>query len=563
MSSIARKDRRVIDIDHLVTRVAAVTGDTPPAVLAADAPVPTEAGVLDYVALVGGKDVGKTSLANAIAGVELAPPVGHGEGTRTAFAHAHRSVVTQVKEDLAWLDEALTVVPHDVDRLRRTVLLDLPDIDSRYEEHVRLTRRVLRHVLYPVWIQSVEKYADARPRELLKAVAEGNDPGNFLFVLSKADQVADREGEAAALEIAADFGERVARALDLPTLPEVHVASAHRPDAYDLPRLRARLGIDRDDATRADDAARAKARRQTSIATWLAKQNLPARADAADRLLEEATNVLADRVASPMLEHALPRLAEDPGHRMALAEPAAKAATRAWPLVGWIDLALSPVVSVVRANLLPAASESAALETFMSESGQSTARNVRAAFAHLHATHPAVAEMFKSDHLWSAPAAEAATSVLRQRLDAALSQQRAAVAEAARPRRWLAPLRWLLTVGVALWFVIAQPVLTVLLPRTGDWSWPEIAMEAVALLSAQALLASAGLVATYLLILWAAVRLRAYRRVAKLREKLDRLDADASPARAVVAWTQDLVGPLRRHRDDLRALADAAAVAAK
>ena len=44
-------------------------------------------------------------------------------------------------------------------------------------------------MLFPIWIQSVEKYADIQPQNLLAKVAAGNDPENFLFCLNKADQL--------------------------------------------------------------------------------------------------------------------------------------------------------------------------------------------------------------------------------------------------------------------------------------------------------------------------------------------------------------------------------------
>src|SRR5690606_26782074 len=46
----------------------------------------------------------------------------------------------------------------------------------------------------PVWMQSVEKYADRQVQELLRQVAAGNDPGNFVFVLNKVDQLGEETG---------------------------------------------------------------------------------------------------------------------------------------------------------------------------------------------------------------------------------------------------------------------------------------------------------------------------------------------------------------------------------
>ena len=58
---------------------------------------------------------------------------------------------------------------HTESRLQRQILLDLPDIDSIYTDHIEITRTMLRQMLFPIWIQSVEKYADHQPQKLLAA----------------------------------------------------------------------------------------------------------------------------------------------------------------------------------------------------------------------------------------------------------------------------------------------------------------------------------------------------------------------------------------------------------
>src|SRR5690606_38741702 len=87
------------------------------------------------------------------------------------------------------------VIAHDIDSLRRQVLLDLPDFDSHFADHVAIVRRMLRSMVYPVWITSVEKYADRAQQELLQQVAEGNHAANFVFVLNKVDLVAAEAGQ--------------------------------------------------------------------------------------------------------------------------------------------------------------------------------------------------------------------------------------------------------------------------------------------------------------------------------------------------------------------------------
>ena len=544
--------------EQLALDIAVAIGTPVPALLDADAPVLVDdpQGELYFVGLIGGKDVGKTSLVNAIAGQTIAEPTGHGEGTRFVTAYAHRDVIEEVRGRAG----DITVVPHEVDELRRQVLLDLPDIDSKYADHIALTRSMLRHMLYPVWVQSVEKYADARPQELLRQVAAGNDPANFVFVLNKCDQLIDREGLEAAGELAIDYAARLGRVLRLPRDPEVLLVSARRPEQYDLPQLRKMLGVQRSAKQVQQSKALAVRRRSASLIEWVGEQDLAGRLAATSRVLDDAGELVGERLGGPILEEALPRLEQDAAHRLGLAEPAVRARMRAWPIVNLLDAAFSPVVLLIRKNLAPAGGESAAVDVYLAETGRSTARNVQAAFAQLNNAYPEIGRLYGERRLWEPPAAELAAGDLRRRLTATLEAQRRMIAQRFRPVALYAPIRWLLTVGAVLWFVLIQPILQIMLPK--EWTgmsgfFSELARESVVLLSATALLTNVGFVVFYLVALWATLRFSTYRRVTGLRRRMIR-DAGQSPdtslAANTVEWMQDLLAPLERRQRELSEL---------
>lgn len=545
---------------QLVDDVVALTGTAPPAVLDPDAPVLSggadEDAELYYVGLIGGKDVGKTSLVNALAGQTIAEPTGHGEGTRSVTAYAHHDAVEAVKRELG----DVAVVPHGVNDLRRQVLLDLPDIDSKYADHIALTRRMLRHMLFPVWIQSVEKYADQRPQQLLKQVAAGNDPANFLFVLNKTDQLIKREGLEAAGELADDYAARLKRVLELPSVPEVLLVSATHPTDYDLPRLRKLMGVQRSQKQIRQSRKLAIRRRLSSVVDWVEDQDLAGQAQSVQRLTDDAGELIAERLGVPVLEVALPRLEKDTAHRIGLAEPAVRTRLRAWPIVNVFDAAFSPIVQLVRKNLAPAGDESAALESYLVETGRSTAKNLQAVFAQLHGLSPIVAELYSGQRLWESPAAEEASLGLRRRLSDAIIAQREAIRARVEPKGWLAPIRWLLTVGAALWFILIQPLLETLV-GLGRLDVAALIETAIETLSAEALLTNAGFAFLWLLALWLVLRFGTYRRVVRLRRRL--LDGSAdpalSPASATLAWMEELLAPLDRRRARLQDLADRAA----
>lgn len=399
------------DLQTLVDEVAALTGAAPPRMLEAEAAVLSGralAGEEDFylIGLIGGKEVGKTALVNALAGRELSASSSHGAGTDRAIAYLHRSQVERVRP---LLEEAaagrVQLALHDIDDLRRQVLIDLPDIDSHYEIHVAITRRLLRHMLFPLWVQSVEKYADARPGRLLAEVAQGNAPDNFIFCLNKADQIIEREGEAAAEELRADYAGRLARILQLDSPPRVYLISSAHPDRYDLPALKRRLG--RQKEVEAVDRSRqlAARRRSATLAQWIQRQDLPGALARLDRLAREAGGLLEDRVTRPLLETGLPRLLEDRNWRASLAEGVLERRLARWPIVNGVQALLGPMAALSRSrgnsgSTLEEAEAMACAEAALSADPPPTAVRLASAFAHLQQTLPAAGALFASNKLW-------------------------------------------------------------------------------------------------------------------------------------------------------------------
>src|SRR6185437_5051691 len=266
-------------IEQLVHETMELTGAERPALLDDDAPVlsddalaPDDNESFYMVGLIGGKDVGKSALVNALVGKTITQVTSHGAGTEIAIAYAHRSQEAALRQ---LLDREVAgqyrVIAHDLPNLRRQVLLDLPDIDSKYAAHLQVTRAMLRYMLYPVWVSSVEKYADQQPQQMLARVAEGNTPQNFVFCFTKADQLSgmvaagasfgrssagvngetaqfdsrsngsdgDSESASAAMdELRDDYARRVQKTLSLGQPPRVFLVSSRHPDQFDMNTLR-------------------------------------------------------------------------------------------------------------------------------------------------------------------------------------------------------------------------------------------------------------------------------------------------------------------------------------
>lgn len=547
------------DVQQLVADAVELTGAPPPEVLDADAPVysadeSTESVYL--IGLIGGKDVGKSSLVNALAGRQISQQTSWGEGTHSVIAYAHAWAADELRQVLEReVPGRYRIVTHDIGSLRRQVLLDLPDIDSHWTEHVQVTRRMLRHMLYPIWIQSVEKYADHQPQKLLQQVAEGNDPSNFLFCLNKADQLVAREGASAADELRADYANRIANALSLKSPPCVHLISALQRDGFDLPDLRRTLSNEKSADNVEHAIELAGRRRQRSLLRWLDGQQLPQRAERAGRLLREAQELAAARIIEPLLDESVPRLMADPAYRLAMLEPVMNLRLSRWPIVNAIQATFSPLMALLRANLSATskggASSGALVDAHLSAPGRTITSLVQTTFAQLRQTDPAVAQLYSDRRLWDdLPAVSAAAQLSRHLADVVQQQRELATMKiAGRSGILAAPLRWLLTIGAVLWFPIVQPLLEHGLNDSIPANILGLAKLLVPLLGASYLLHSAAFLVIWFVALWMLLRWDTQRRANRLIRRWSNADvaSELSLAGACVQWMDELLEPLRVH----------------
>ena len=84
-------------LEQLVREAMEVTGAPKPVLLEDDAPVLTDAALAGgdegfyLVGLIGGKDVGKSALVNALVGKPITAVTSHGAGTEIVIAYTHSS----------------------------------------------------------------------------------------------------------------------------------------------------------------------------------------------------------------------------------------------------------------------------------------------------------------------------------------------------------------------------------------------------------------------------------------------------------------------------------------
>ncbi len=140
--------------------------------------------------LVGGKDVGKSTLINALAKTCVAP-VGEkpGRGTQRPTVFIHESARGLLERRLGHFagQAEVEVSSHRSEGVRNVVLLDLPDFDSEFQAHAQIVRRVLPFLDRVVWVVTPRKIGDRAWAALTAEVLK--DSNNVYFVLNKVDEL--------------------------------------------------------------------------------------------------------------------------------------------------------------------------------------------------------------------------------------------------------------------------------------------------------------------------------------------------------------------------------------
>ena len=140
--------------------------------------------------ILGGKDVGKSTLINALAGRQVsvdAAEVGRGTERPMAYVHAAVQDIVTHRLDAIRRDVDIDVTPHDADAIRNVVLVDLPDFDSEFHEHLRVVETIAPLLDRVLWVQTPRKIADRAWVDLFRTVIK--DPRNVHCVLNKVDEL--------------------------------------------------------------------------------------------------------------------------------------------------------------------------------------------------------------------------------------------------------------------------------------------------------------------------------------------------------------------------------------
>lgn len=176
------------ELEQLNRELAALL-DRPPAALFLGAERCAE-DPLVLCGVLGGKDVGKSTLVNALAKATISVDEDEvGPGTRRARAYVHREYAAAAVDRLrpSELNGDVDVTVHDADAIRNVVLVDLPDFDSEFAEHLETVRRAAPRLDRILWVVTPRKVGDREWAAMFRRVVV--DSQNVLVVLNKSDEL--------------------------------------------------------------------------------------------------------------------------------------------------------------------------------------------------------------------------------------------------------------------------------------------------------------------------------------------------------------------------------------
>lgn len=486
---------------------------------------PSDRDSLIVCGVVGAKDVGKSTLINAIADAHVTEPEEEvGEGTNAAMAYVHeadRAALTARWNHAATSSHGappLRVVTHRADTARGLVLVDLPDLSSTFADHVRVVRDALPRLDRVIWAWDPLLAGDRAYADRLGPVAKA--PDNLYLVITKSDLLArdgphNRETPNAAWErwrsaltlavrrtlgswtntpdpdrpaadrlflvcASPEAADELRRRHAVPGAPNAEwITGVLALLRADLDRLRARLmspldetSVSRIKQANADAAVRDDARRLIDAYDL---DRLTTQADATVAFAKgQIDSVLSDELVAAVAH----RLAQRTSDEITLARRVLAARVERWPLLPALYWAGRGVVHTLGRRLVPADDPPAhapreparSTASALNTGGVTLADRIDALVSKIRLQSAEWTATLRTPIDYPSPRsiADNVAEELRQ-IESDLEQ--VIVAAASRRRAsdvLLAPFRFILIWAVLLWFPLLQPIAASIMS-----AWPE------------------------------------------------------------------------------------------
>jgi hypothetical protein len=202
-----------------------------------------DADAIFLYGIVGGKDVGKTTLINHLAGTTVSLDTDIvDEGTCVTVAYCHRADLAALKQRLGLKTvDRLQFVAHDRRELKNVVLMDFPDYDSRFTSHSADFTQITPYLQGLIWVTTPRKYGDNAFLEQFAGVAQSHE--NYFIVVNKVDQLDGKAPlETVRGEVYRFISEQCTkRRIRPPGLDRMFLLSALAPQKHDFKQMHDRL----------------------------------------------------------------------------------------------------------------------------------------------------------------------------------------------------------------------------------------------------------------------------------------------------------------------------------
>jgi GTPase SAR1 family protein len=302
--------------------------------------------------LVGGTGVGKSSIVNALAGRDVSRTSARRPTTARAIPYLHIDRLDALA-DMSFIRDHLSEdrITHEIPELRSLALFDLPDIDSRADEHGDVVSAAAEGLDLVVWIASLTKYSDREFHDWIRARAAGVDLDNAVFVINKIDRIDAGEGAPARKTLRDRFADTLIESLGLDPSRKgdlriflVSTLLDREVPGNEFEALRSEIFRERD----AREIARIKAsnrlaeadRRLAHMETFLA---LDERRGRLDEEVKEARAELDQSLDELLIAGELERIIETSPVPGALADIHYRRSVKSWPLLPRLTFLAAPL----------------------------------------------------------------------------------------------------------------------------------------------------------------------------------------------------------------------------
>lgn len=478
-------------LDHLNNEMASFTDH--PAISLTKQSGTAERDALFLYGIVGGKDVGKTSIINLLVG----ETVSHDsnildEGTKVAVAYCHTDDMAAAKQRLALHNDArVRYVSHSSPLLKNVVLMDLPDFDSRFQAHVDDVHVLSKHFEYFIWITTPRKYGDFELMEQLAGIAQSHS--NYLFVLNKTDQLHPQVALETIREELIDFVSSECRARDLsqPEPSQFFIISALNPQDFEFQAFRDRLIRSHSMAEiKSAKGSNLKAEFDKNVARIRKEYKLSTLIETLEQVLVEVREQISQTFPEKYFNTVQRRLAGLNSLNQRITQMLFTKKVSEWPVLRWLFFPFVGLISILGGRLTSQKVDASPPDTtreLLRYEGIPASLRLQKIYDQIHNAYPEVRQYLPESSDYSALVSDEFSSLMAEYEDRVTDELATAHRHPGILKKMLMcfPLIWIPFLQPFLFHLTSQPN-----PETAIFSLPVLITGLVSILGAKSLFMS-------------------------------------------------------------------------